>query len=63
MKILDIHAGITDQDIFDFLYHKEKEAEKNIIEEAEVFKKMKKLEKRNMKNMDLNFLKKIYGFF
>jgi len=31
MKILDIHAGITDQDIFDFLYHKEKEAEKNII--------------------------------
>jgi len=46
MKILDIHAGIIDQDIFDFLYHKEMDADKNIIEEAEALQKEEEIRKK-----------------
>ena len=45
IKILDIHAGIIDQDIFDFLYHKEMDADKNIIEEAEALQKEEEIRK------------------
>ena len=66
MEILNIHAGITDQEIVDFLYKKRKK-DKNfissIIEEAEKLEKKEKKKEKIMKKGILNIMRKNYGFF
>ena len=54
MKILNIHAGITEQDLVDFLYKPRKKDNKDIpsiIEEVKVLEENEKEKKRNMKEM------------
>ena len=63
IKILNIHAEITDQEIFDFLYHKEKEADKNIIEKAESLQKEEEIKKNQSEQTNFNYFEKNYGFF
>ena len=63
MKILNIHAGITDQEIFDFLYHKEKEADKNIIEEAEALQKEEEIRKMEYEKQGFKFFEKKLWIF
>ena len=63
MKILNIHAGITDQEIFDFLYHKEKEADKNIIEEAEALQKEEEIKKKQGEQTNFKYFEKKLWIF
>ena len=58
MKILNIHAGITDQEIYDFLHHKEKEVDKNIIEEAEDFQKKEEIKKKEYEKQGFKYFEK-----
>ena len=63
MKILNIHAGITDQEIVEFLYKPEKEGKKSIIEEAKELgiKEAKKKEDYE-KNEQIYYEKKLWIF-
>ena len=54
MKILNIHPGISDQEIYDFLYLKEKGQDKNIIEEAEALQEEEEEKKNKYKEIDFN---------
>ena len=51
MKILNIHAGISDQEIVDFLFEQKKEGNniiKSIIEEAEELGKIESEKKKKI---------------
>ena len=67
MKILNIHAGITDKEIYDFLYESKKDAEgniiKSIVEEALILEKSEEEIKMQYKNKkQIYFEKKIWIF-
>ena len=62
MKILNIHAGITDQEIIDFLNKKQKN-KKSIIEEAEELQKEEEAMKKQFEEKgQIYFEKKIWVF-
>ena len=63
MKILNIHAGITDQEIYDFLHHKEKEGDKNIIEEAIDIQKEEEEKKKNYEKQGFKYFEKKLWIF
>ena len=63
MKILNIHAGITDQEICDFLNHKEKKADKSIIEEAQALEKEEEENKKVYEKDDLKYFEKKLWIF
>ena len=66
MKILNIHAGITDKEIVNFLYEQKKEGEKiipSIIKEAEELQRNEENEKKKYEKSGLiYFEKKIWIF-
>jgi len=63
MKILNIHAGITDQEIIDFLNKKQKHNNKSIIQEAKELQKEEEAQKKQYeKEGQIYFEKKIWVF-
>ena len=66
MKILNIHAGITDKEIVDFLTNSKKEGENmipSIIEEAEALEKSEKNIKNNYQKQGLIYYEKKIWIF
>jgi energy-coupling factor transporter ATP-binding protein EcfA2 len=63
MKILNIHAGITDKEIYDFLNHKEKEADKNILEEADALQKKEEIKKKEQEELGFKYFEKKLWIF
>ena len=63
MKILNIHAGITDQEIVDFLFNKKIEAEKSIVEEAEDLQKKEEKIKKERENKNIKYFEKKLWIF
>ena len=66
MKILNIHAGITDQEIVDFLFEEKKEGEKiipSIIKQAEELEKEEKKKKKESEEKQLKYFEKKLWIF
>ena len=66
MKILNIHAGITDQEIVDFLFNRGKNGENiipSIVEEAEALKKSESEEKKKYEAMNQRYFEKKIWIF
>ena len=66
MKILNIHAGITDQEIVDFLYESKKEKDKtipSIIEEAEALYRQEARIKKDYEDKKLKYFEKKIWIF
>ena len=63
MKILNIHAGITDKEIYDFLNNKEKHADKNILEEAEDLQKKEEIIKKEREEQGFKYFEKKLWIF
>jgi len=58
MKILNIHAGITDKEIVDFLYEKKKDEDLSIIEEAKILQQNEEIKKKIMEEKKLIYTEK-----
>ena len=63
MKILNIHAGVTDQEIVNFLYSKKDENSLSIIEEAKLIQEREEIEKQLMKEKNLIYNEKKLWIF
>ena len=63
MKILNIHAGITDKEIYDFLNNKEKQVDKNILEEAEDLQIKEEIIKKEREEQGFKYFEKKLWIF
>ena len=63
MRILNIHAGITDQEIVEFLYGKEKEGDKSIVEEAQEIQNKEEIIKKEKEKEEIKYFEKKLWIF
>ena len=63
MKILNIHSGITNLDIKNFLFEKNESNNMSIIEEAKELENIEEKLKKNIQKKELYITRESYGFF